>query len=628
MNTTTKLKLFLLFLLINITVYTITNINKKDKIDLILGYKLSILNTHYEVLLETQHRTAIALYKSTLMNDRIIEIMKEANTASKEKKAELRDELHNLLKVLYDIAQEKYVLQYQFVLPNNKSFYRAHKPDKFGDDLTNVRADFKYTNETKKPIRGFMQGKTTHALRNIFPLFDKNNTYVGAVEISFSSESFEWYLNTISHIHAHFIVSKKIFVSKAWKRDDLIFTYIQSAESKDYMLALGDIHTKEICVIENKIKLEPIREEIDSKMLLGKKFSSYVDHKGHVDVMSFLPIRNIHNKVVAWIVSYQESSIIYSVIKVTLIMRIISFLISILIIYFLLNQIKSKEELEKQHKFLNDILNETDDIMFITNFKDIRYSNDKFKSFISEQNYNILNIFVRKDGYLHCGLLEEGEDFISLVTRTAPKDRIVSILDKNLKETIFKISISQSENEGYYLVTLSDVTRMKEYQIKTEKKVYIDGLTNVYNRNKFDEVLEDEIKNIKRYNNSLSIAILDIDKFKDFNDNYGHLVGDAVLITLAQTVNASVRETDVFARWGGEEFVILFKNTPVDIAKQVSEKLKDKIEANSHPTAGRITASFGVTEYKDGDTLESIFKRCDDALYLAKENGRNRVEVL
>ena len=403
------------------------------------------------------------------------------------------------------------------------------------------------------------------------------------------------------------------------------------------MFTLGDMHTEEICVVENKIKLEPIREEIDSKMLLGSAFSSYVNHKGHVDVMSFLPIKNIDNKVVAWIVSYQESFIIYSVIKVTLIMRIISFLISILILYFLLNQIKSKEELEKQHKLLNDILNETDDIMFITNFKDIRYSNDKFKSLTnvkntnisnSEQNYNILNIFVSADGYLHSGLLEENEDFISLVIRTAPKDRIVSILDKNFKETAFKISISQSENEGYYLVTLSDVTTMKEYQTKTEKKVYIDGLTNVYNRNKFDEILEDEIKNIKRYNNPLSIAILDIDKFKNFNDNYGHLVGDEVLITLAQTVNTSVRETDLFARWGGEEFIVLFKNTPVDIAKQVSEKLKDKIEANSHPTAGKITASFGVTEYKDGDTLESFFKRCDDALYVAKENGRNRVEVL
>ncbi|MEA2018001.1 MAG: GGDEF domain-containing protein, partial [Campylobacterota bacterium] len=122
--------------------------------------------------------------------------------------------------------------------------------------------------------------------------------------------------------------------------------------------------------------------------------------------------------------------------------------------------------------------------------------------------------------------------------------------------------------------------------------------------------------------------IIDIDKFKNFNDTYGHLIGDEVLITMAQTVKTHVRETDTFARWGGEEFVILFKNTSIKNAKIVSEYIKDRIEENEHKIAGKITASFGLTQYKENDTIETIFKRCDDALYVAKENGRNRVEIL
>ncbi|MEA3553943.1 MAG: GGDEF domain-containing protein, partial [Campylobacterota bacterium] len=157
---------------------------------------------------------------------------------------------------------------------------------------------------------------------------------------------------------------------------------------------------------------------------------------------------------------------------------------------------------------------------------------------------------------------------------------------------------------------------------------YIDGLTQVYNRNKFDELFELEIKNTKRYKTPLCVAIIDIDKFKNFNDTYGHLIGDEVLITMAQTVKTHVRETDTFARWGGEEFVILLKNTNVKNAKIVSEHIKDRIEENNHKTAGKITASFGLTQYIENDTIESIFKRCDDALYIAKENGRNRVEIL
>jgi len=172
------------------------------------------------------------------------------------------------------------------------------------------------------------------------------------------------------------------------------------------------------------------------------------------------------------------------------------------------------------------------------------------------------------------------------------------------------------------------IQEVQKKQSHTEKKAYIDSLTGVYNRNKLDELFENEIQRVKRYGKHFSIAIIDIDKFKNFNDTYGHLIGDEVLVMLAQCVNNNVRDSDIFARWGGEEFVILFIETSVNEAKIVAEKIKDKIQDLHHQTAGGITASFGITEYIENDTLEGIFKRCDDALYMAKENGRNRVEIL
>lgn len=628
-----KLQLLLFFFLINIIVYGITHINKENKIDAILSENLKFLNAHYKVILETQNKMAIGLYKSTLMIDKVLEIMKKANKASNSEKLKLRNELHNLLKIKYNIAKEKGILQYHFILPNNESFYRAHKPSKYGDDLTNIRADIKYTNETKKPIRVFTQGRVAHGFRNVFPIFDKNDIYLGIVEVSFSSNSFQWYLNTVSHIHSHFLVNKKIFDAKTWERDDLVLKYIQSAESKDYMVSLRGLHTKKVCVTENKIRLDSIREEIDYKLSLGRKFSSYTEQNKKFNIMSFIPIENIDKKVVAWIISYEDSPIMSSVRINNFFIRIISFLISLLIIYFLIKQRQSKDKLENQHKLLNYILNKSDNVMLITDFKDIKYSNNKFNDLINMKEINIfnngkanniLNIFLHTKGYLHSGLLREGEDFISLVSRTLKKDRIVSILDKNFIPTTFKISISKTEKKDY-LVTLSDITKMKEFQIETEKQANFDGLTNIYNRRKFNEILKNEFLNTQRYKNDLSIAVLDIDKFKKFNDNYGHLIGDEVLITMSKTVSNNLRETDTFARWGGEEFIILFKNTDAQTAKLVSEKLRKKIQEDEHPSAGKITVSFGVTEYKKGDTFETIFKRCDDALYIAKNTGRNKV---
>jgi diguanylate cyclase (GGDEF)-like protein len=634
-----KIKIFLLsiFLAINTLVFFFTKSSAQNNINIVLKNSLKTLNTHYKILLQTQRTTALTIYKSTIQIPKLLEIIAEANSATKEKKAKLRNQLHELLYKKYQIIKGEGVLQYHFVLPNNESFYRAHKPSKFGDDLTNIREDFKYTNETKKSIRGFTQGRTTHGFRNTFPLFDKNNNYIGALEVSFSSDSFQWYLNNISGIHSHFIVDKHIFDAKAWQRDDLVLAYNISAESKNFMITLNGLHSKKICISDNLIRLKPMREIIDSKMLLGKAFNFYVDYKNQIIVVSFLPIKNISNKTVAWIVSYVQSSIIKSTLFSELLTRVVSFFISLLIVYLLIKQFNSKLKLEKQHLLLNNILNSIDNIIFIINNEKVIYINDKFKElfnikssdeFNKKTNYHIFELFVHEEGSLHSGLLYDNEQFFSLFMRTSEKDRIVTIIDKDLKKKIFKIDIANIYINGDYLITLSDITKINEFHMETEEKVYIDGLTHVFNRNKFNEVFKDEFKNTKRYSTPLSLAIIDIDNFKLFNDNYGHLIGDEVLIRLAQTVKNSVRETDIFARWGGEEFVIIFKNTPIEKAKNISEKLKDKIESNKHPSAGRITASFGVTEYKDGDSLESMFKRVDDALYIAKQNGKNRMEVL
>jgi diguanylate cyclase (GGDEF)-like protein len=163
---------------------------------------------------------------------------------------------------------------------------------------------------------------------------------------------------------------------------------------------------------------------------------------------------------------------------------------------------------------------------------------------------------------------------------------------------------------------------------ETEKKAYIDALTGVNNRNKFNEIFEKELKRSERYKTQLSVTIIDIDKFKNFNDTYGHLIGDEVLTMMAQNVNENVRDTDIFARWGGEEFVLLFIDTSADDAVIACSKLKDGIQRLNHPIAGRITASFGVTHYIQEDNLKSMLKRCDDALYVAKSKGRNRVELV
>jgi len=342
--------LVLLFITINVATFVTTQMSLNKKIDMVLDNNLKTLDTHFKVLNTAQKYIANDIYKSIIRNSDAIKFLKQSYTATKEQNDKNRKALYSQLQEQYKTAHKQGIVVFQFVDKNNISFLRIHKPSKYGDDLTNIRADFKYVNETKKPIRAFTQGRTTHAFRNTFPLFDKQNNHIGALELSFSSENYQWYLNKVSGIHSNFLVDKDIFDTNAWKREDMIVKYTQSSENKRFMLALSEDYTKESCVIENSKQLAPIHNNIIKKMELSKSFSSYVEYKNKPVVISFLPIKNMENKSVAWIVAYTNSELIKSTICFIVITRVVLFFISIILIYFLVIQIRDKEKIEQQAK--------------------------------------------------------------------------------------------------------------------------------------------------------------------------------------------------------------------------------------------------------------------------------------
>ena len=152
-----------------------------------------------------------------------------------------------------------------------------------------------------------------------------------------------------------------------------------------------------------------------------------------------------------------------------------------------------------------------------------------------------------------------------------------------------------------------------------------DSLTHIYNRLKFDEELQKSINYCSRYNTNLSLILFDIDDFKTINDSYGHLTGDNVLIDLSTMVKNLIRKTDTFARWGGEEFVILLPNTGLNRAREVAQKIKAKIDNYSFNNIMHITCSFGVTSYCGEEDLRSLIHRIDKLLYEAKKAGKNTI---
>ena len=168
---------------------------------------------------------------------------------------------------------------------------------------------------------------------------------------------------------------------------------------------------------------------------------------------------------------------------------------------------------------------------------------------------------------------------------------------------------------------------------KLKRLSITDGLTKLYNSRYFYNQLKAEIDRTSRYQRPLSLLLLDIDQFKEYNDSFGHLEGDKVLVRLGQVIKTCLRKMDSAYRYGGEEFTVILPETEGDEAATVAERIrscvtKEKFFPREQKEKYTITISIGVTEYIRDEEVAIFVQRADKAMYLSKQSGRNRVSCL
>lgn len=174
------------------------------------------------------------------------------------------------------------------------------------------------------------------------------------------------------------------------------------------------------------------------------------------------------------------------------------------------------------------------------------------------------------------------------------------------------------------------IEKLKQQMEKIKQKISIDPLTRVDNRRAFDVKIKHEFASFKRYGSKSSMIMIDIDHFKMVNDTYGHRTGDGVLRVVAGIIKKEIRDIDSLARYGGEEFAVILPHTVLSSALEVAERLRAKVEESRFSYKGKqfsVTISLGVGEIREDDTLESFIQRVDEALYAAKNAGRNQVKA-
>ena len=289
-------------------------------------------------------------------------------------------------------------------------------------------------------------------------------------------------------------------------------------------------------------------------------------------------------------------------------------------------------------QMLQSILDYEVNLIVVTNGENIIFANQTMFDFFGYKNYEefvskhkcICDFFEKVDDHPEYILAHmEQKDWARYLVDNQDENDLKVLFLIDGKKRVFKPVAKELmiNNELIYLVIFNEITRFVDEQKRLKNLANTDPLTKLLNRRRFDELVSIEYGIALEDGSPLSIIFLDIDHFKNVNDNYGHSSGDEVLQEIAKIVKHGVRDTDIVARWGGEEFTIILPLTTKDKAYDIAEKIRKRVESHMFLAVFNVTASFGVSQLECDENIEKLLKRADDALFLAKESGRNRTEV-
>lgn len=288
-----------------------------------------------------------------------------------------------------------------------------------------------------------------------------------------------------------------------------------------------------------------------------------------------------------------------------------------------------ERELHETEEILHTILQHAGDAIVITDEGgSIIYWNPSAERMFGYKSQEAIGMELQKLLALNDSFLSKLKDLINKSGQSSQISKFefeTKRRDGSSIEVELSLSTVIINGKWHAIAIFRDITERKKNERLLFLQAITDPLTGIYNRRYIIQMIENEVLRFKRTGKPFSLIIFDLDHFKKINDTFGHAAGDMTLKKVADVIKKRIRKTDILGRWGGEEFIILLPETPIENATSLANELKDKLEGVSFPKIGRITASFGVTSSRPEDDVDSIISRADELLYKGKASGRNCV---
>ncbi|WP_373072734.1 diguanylate cyclase [Sulfurimonas sp.] len=622
-----------IFIFISFIYYLALTWNFEQKRDSFFQKYNQNIKKDYHIIQHQYSSVAKTIYNTIINKPKIVDLLSFAYEGEKQKDI-ARKKLYDALVKDYEYFKTHEIRQLHFHLRNNDSFLRFHRPQKYGDSLIGVRSTVEWVNKNKTMIEGFEEGRIFNGFRHVYPLFSKkysdHSEHVGSVEISFSAYAIATEFAEVHDVKASFIINENVVKDKVFKKEQKNY---EQSPFRGYLYEKSIKNQFAHSFTQTNIKLLSIKqiEQASNIIINGEVFS--IQSTDENVIFTFMPLKNpVTKNVVAAIILQKDS---YELSKQDNLYNIFLFsgiLAILFVLMYIYKEFSSKNKFRMLSLKTQKILDAQHSIVVITDGKQIKDANKKllvyfgYKSIdeFRRENDCICNFFEKDDRFFHLGKIDEEQEWINEIDKLPFKEHIVAMRDFKGKQNIFFVSVSHFDNN--HIVSFSNISDTMAEHFSLMERVVHDKLTGAYNRDYFDSRKELWLQELSYKKVQLGIIILDIDNFKSINDTYGHNVGDVVLKQIVSIIELVTRQEDTLIRWGGEEFLLVSYVSSLDDLYNIAENIRKKIENELFEKVGLITCSFGVTLYKSNeDVVKDTIERADQALYEAKQAGKNRV---
>lgn len=557
------------------------------------------INTVYNSVIKNMEHT----YKYRAYGNLLISGFKEPLASQDPEK------LYSLIENRYKTmqAENRYLKVMQFHSPNGISILRVHEKEKYGDNIASKRPLLRRVHTMQTIQSGFEGGIAGVAYRVIVPYF-QDNRYIGAVEFGVDVHYIRKEVEKITGLKSFFLLHEsRIAAASSRNEYDFQVGHYYPIEFEPDQYEILKLYTK------NNLKYE-------------KKVIDYENH--HYEIVP-IRLKGDDGKEMGIFLCANDITAAYDDLSRTVVSSIL--ITCLLIVLFLgINESVARVFMKKvrlQEEYIETIVNSQHNIIIVTDGRYILYVNSAFLDYF---HYRTLEDF-RKDYDCICDFFESSEtdgfllpnmDGIRwteyILAHNDREHKAKMTMDGKTSTFIVTAKMMDYDDEKRCVVVFNDITKLNDLAT-------LDTLTRVPNRFEFDKTLEHSLAVSRRYNRPLCILLVDIDHFKLINDKYGHLTGDNVLKEFSELLRVQIRNSDVVARWGGEEFMILLPDTSLASAIKMAEALRQRIEVHIFETVTSVTCSIGVAEFNASEIADDLLSRVDERLYTAKNSGRNRV---